>query len=419
MLKSQEIQLEQSKRRERMAEIQKAETVSDEGRTELRSLTDAYQGAEIELRAAIVLEDAERAKIKVADKSETDFSRECRSFSLSAVVGAMESGKALAGREAEVSAELEQRHGKAQRGVMFPFEALETRDDATIPTTTGSGGDLASRPTMQALERLFERSAAAKFGVKALQVTGKPRFPEMTAGASASWVGEGEGADAAAITTTVKEPSIHTLTARYLLSRQAVRENSALEITLRRDLSELLREGMDLAFFQGTGTGNQPSGLNTLLTGGQVIDLEAAVISYPTLIRKCTDVMSSAKLNDLSGVKVAGLPFMLGDLLAQSFGDGATQLDMLKKQIPGVAFSNQVATTSGSAPVLGSMYLGVTDNVAFAPTWGAPELIVDPYSESKTGKLALTIFSFTDILVQRLSTHFLKLENVAQGEVAA
>ncbi len=60
MLKSQEIMLAQSKRRERMAEIQKSEEIGDEGRTELRSLTDAYSGAEIEYRAALIVEGAER-----------------------------------------------------------------------------------------------------------------------------------------------------------------------------------------------------------------------------------------------------------------------------------------------------------------------------------------------------------------------
>lgn len=40
---------------------------------------------------------------------------------------------------------------------------------------------------------------------------------------------------------------------------------------------------------------------------------------------------------------------------------------------------------------------------------GAPELIVDPYSESKTGKIALTVFTFVDVLVRRLQTHFFAL----------
>lgn len=45
--------------------------------------------------------------------------------------------------------------------------------------------------------------------------------------------------------------------------------------------------------------------------------------------------------------------------------------------------------------------------------WGSPELIVDPYSESKTGKVALTVFSFQDVLVQRLATRFKRISNVS------
>ncbi|WOI29568.1 phage major capsid protein [Sulfitobacter dubius] len=412
MLKSQEITLAQSKRREKMANIQKADEINDEGRTELRSLTNAYEGAEVELRAALLLEDAEREKIKAPDKQETDFGRECRTFNLASVVEALEGGKGLSGRELEVSQELEQRNGKAQRGVAFPWEALEQRADATVTTPDTSAGDLASRPTMQALERLFEQSAAQAFGVQTLQVTGKPRFPEMTAGASASWVGEGAGTDAASITTDVKEPTIKTLSARYLLSRQAIRENSALQPMLQRDLSEVIREALDLAVFQGTGSDHQPAGLDTLVPGARTIDHAGAVLSYSDLVKWACDLMATAKLNDLSRVHVAGVPFMLGDLLATSFGDGLTQYDAAKKAIPNLMFSNQVsAVTTDTA----DMYLGATSGHSFVPMWGSPELLVDPYSESKTGKLALTVFSFTDVLVQRLGTHFTKVTNVAKG----
>ena len=412
MLKSQEITLAQSKRREKMANIQKADEINDEGRTELRSLTNAYEGAEVELRAALLLEDAEREKIKAPDKQETDFGRECRTFNLASVVEALESGKGLTGRELEVSQELEQRNGKAQRGVAFPWEALEKRADATVTTPDTSAGDLASRPTMQALERLFEQSAAQAFGVQTLQVTGKPRFPEMTEGASASWVGEGAGTDAASITTDVKEPTIKTLSARYLLSRQAIRENSALQPMLQRDLSEVIREALDLAVFQGTGSDHQPAGLDTLVPGGRIIDHAGAVLSYSDLVKWACDLMATAKLNDLSRVHVAGVPFMLGDLLATSFGDGLTQYDAAKKAIPNLMFSNHVSAVTNDTA---DMYLGATSGPAFVPMWGNPEMLVDPYSESKTGKLALTVFSFTDILIQRLGTHFTKVTNVAKG----
>lgn len=411
MLKSQEIQLAQSKRRERLAEIQKSDEISDEGRNELRSLTDAYQNSEVELRAAMVLEGAERDKIKEPDGAEKDFAAECRSFDLASLVETLEGQRVIEGREAEVIQELETRNGKASRGTYLPWEALDTRADATVTAPDTSGGKLASRPTMNALERVFEASAAQAFGVQTIQVTGKPRFPEMTDGAAASWVAEGMGADAAAITTDVKEPALRTLTARYLLTRQAIRENSALEPMLRRDLSEVIREALDLATFQGTGENEEPTGFENLANLTE-LDHAGAEITYGDLVDWITDVMVSAKMNGMGGVSVAGVPFMLASLLKTSFGDGFTQLDMVRKVTSKLTFSSQVSDASGG---MANAYVGATAGHAYVPMWGAPELIVDPYSESKTGKVALTVFTFPDVLVQRQASHFLKVSNIAKA----
>jgi HK97 family phage major capsid protein len=411
MLKSDEIKLAQSKRRERMAEIQKADEISDEGRTELRGLADAYQNAEIELRASLVLESAERDKIKEPDNADKDFAAECRAFDLATLVESLEGQRVIEGREAEVIQELETRNGKASRGTYLPWEALQTRADVTVTAPDASAGKLASRPTMNALERLFEASAAQSFGVQTIQVTGKPRFPEMTQGASAAWVAEGGGTDAAAITTTVAEPALRTLTARYLLTRQAIRENSALEPMLRRDLSEVIREALDLAVFQGTGADEQPTGLENLASIAEH-DHEGAAITYGDLVDWITDVMVSAKMNGMGGLHVAGVPFMLASLLKNSFGDGFTQLDMVRKVTSKLTFSSQVSDTAND---LATAYIGATAGHAYVPMWGGPELIVDPYSESKTGKVALTVFTFPDVLVQRQASHFLKVSNIGKA----
>lgn len=192
MLKSHEIQMAQSKRRERMAAIQKTDgDLSDDAVTELRSLTAAYETGEVQYRAALLTEDADRATIKTEDKAEADFDRECRAFSLSAMVGATTDGKALTGREAEVSQELEKRNGGAMKGgVLVPWESLlETRADALVDTTADD--KLTQRPVIPPLERLFEDSAAAAFGFKVVQVSGRPSWPEIIDGATAHWVGEG------------------------------------------------------------------------------------------------------------------------------------------------------------------------------------------------------------------------------------
>lgn len=415
MLKSQEIQLAQSKRRERMAAIQKGEEINDDGRTELRKLADEYEGAEVELRTALILETEEREKIKEPDKAETDFDRECRAFDLTAVIAAQVDGKSMDGREAEVSQELENRHGEGQKGIRFPWEALEERADVATDTTPGTSQELASRPVMNALERFFETSAAGRFGVNALQVTGTPTFPEITGGTGISWVAEGSGADAAAITTTSTTPAIHTATGRYLLTRQAIRQNSALQSILRRDLSEVLREGIDLAIFQGTGAAEDPAGFETILTGARTTALDG-VASFSEFLLRATEIQETAKLSDPSQVRIAGAPIVhqtLADTLVT--GTAVSELDRLKSAGFGMMWSSQVSTRGARDATdkgASTVYFGAGSNNAYVPTWGSPELIVDPYSESKTGKVALTMFAFLDVLIQRTATHYFKLTGV-------
>ena len=421
MLKSQTIMLEQSKRRERLAELQKADELSDDGRNEMRSITDQYAGAEVELRAALVLEDAERAKISEPDKSETDFGRECRAFSLASAVGALSDGRPMTGREAEVSAELEQRHGEGVKGARVPWKAmierrsLETRADAVTDSAPGTSAELASRPTMQALQRFFEASAAQRFGVSVMQVAGAPRFPEITDGTGLAWVAEGQGADAGTITTIAKEPTMRTATGRYLVTRQAVRQNMALESILRRDLSEVQREGLDRAVFQGSGADNQPSGFETVLTGARTADL-ADKATFSDFLLRAVEVMESAKLADPGQVRVAMAPIVMATLMDSILaGTAVSEWDRVKAALPSLTVSSQVsargardATDKGASTV----YFGAGQGNAFVTAWGSPELVVDPYSESKTGRIALTMFAFVDVLIQRTGTHFFKLTGV-------
>lgn len=419
MLKSQEIEMEQSKRREKMAAINGKEEVDEEDTKQLRSLSSAYETGEVQKRAAMLLENEERSRIQVPDKAAQDFERECRSFSLSAVVSAIEGGKVLSGREAEVSKELEVRHGAASRGIRLPWETLaplETRADVSTTTVNAVAGYMASHPTMKTLERFFEASVAAKFGFQSLAVEGKPSFPQIDSGAALSWVGEGVGSDAAAIATTTKTPTIKTATARYLLSRQATRENSALEMVLRRDLAELLREGIDLAVFQGTGAADQPAGLGAVLTAASRTTALTDRATFSALLSYAVQLMETAKVSDLSQIRIAGAPILAQTMLdALVNGTAVSEMDRLKSAGFSALFSQQVsghAARDGTGKGASVVYFGAGEGNAFVVNWGTPELIVDPYSESKNGKISLTLFAFLDVIVQRAATHFYRLSAV-------
>lgn len=421
MLKSQQIQISQSHRREKIAALQNTDgDLSADAITELRNLTTAYEGGEVEYRAAVLLEDAERATIKDTDKAGTDFERECRSFSLSSVVSALTDGKIIGGREAEVIQELETRNGAGQKGTLIPWEALapmETRADALVTTATPEAGNLASRPVMSALERLFADSAAERFGFRTVAVSGRPSWPEMIAGASAHWVGEGQGVDAEAIQTTTKTPEIHTATARYLLSRQSMKENPALESVLRRDLAGVIREAVDWSAFNGAGGATfEPAGLLTQLEAAGRVEAVDEMASYSALLAAAVSIWESAKLSGVERVKMAGAPILFQTLADDLVGGTAvSMLDRLKSSLGTPTFSPQVspvAPRDATGKGASNVFIAASDGLALVPTWGNPELIVDPYSESRTGKVALTVFTFVDILIQRASTHFMALSGI-------
>ncbi|AXC50381.1 hypothetical protein DRW48_12405 [Paracoccus suum] len=415
MLKSQSIQLAQSHRREKMAAIQKAEgDPSDDQIAELRTLADAYERGEVEYRAAVLTEESDRATIRAEDKSEDAFQRECRAFSLARVVERAESGRMLDGREAEVSQELEKRQGAAkQGGVIVPWAALETRADAVV--TTATDDNLTSRPVIGPLERIFADSAAKRFGFDIRNVTGRPTYPEITAGATPTWVAEGAGTDAQNIATLTQAAVMRTVTARYLITRQATKENPALEDTLRRDLAGLISAELDRVAFQGQG-GLEPVGILKRLTDAGRVQNVGAKASFGTLLAAAVSLWETAGLAGPDKVKIAGAPVLLqttaDDLVS---GTAVSSFDRLKAAFGSPIFSPQVSPTAArdaTGKGRSTVVVGAPEGLAHILLWGAPEILVDPYSESKTGKIAITTFAFADVIVQRVATHFLALTNV-------
>ena len=231
----------------------------------------------------------------------------------------------------------------------------------------------------------------------------------MIAGASAHWVGEGSGADAEAIDTRTLTPTMKTATARYLLTRQATKENPMLESVLRRDLSNVIREAVDKAAFTGKGSLEPRGLLMQLQAASRVGDLTTDPVAFPTLLHHAVAVMNSAKLNDPKGVRMASQPEAFEALALELVsGTAVSALDRARSTLGPMIFSRQTAEEGER-----TIFFGAGDGLALIPTWGAPELIVDPYSESKTGKIALTVFTFVDVLVQRLQSHFYALHDGA------
>ena len=177
----------------------------------------------------------------------------------------------------------------------------------------------------------------------------------------------------------------------------------------------MLREGIDKAVFQGTGADAEPTGFGATLVGTNTAALSASA-SFSTLFARAIAMMESAKLSEPSQVRIAAAPIVLQTLDSNLITSTAvSELDRLKRAGFRIVFSSQVSAIgarNSTAKGASNVFFGAGMDNAFVPMWGSPELIVDPYSESKSGKLALTMFSFLDVVIQRAATHFFKLSAV-------
>lgn len=103
-----------------------------------------------------------------------------------------------------------------------------------------------------------------RLGVRRLTgLTGSPLYyPKLTSGASYAWIGEDTAPSVSTMKTGALKLQPHKLAAFIKITKELIMLSSpSIEAAVRADLVRALSEGLDTAFFQGTGLNNQPIGL--------------------------------------------------------------------------------------------------------------------------------------------------------------
>lgn len=424
MLKSKKILTRQSEIRQKLAGIE-FEKATDEQRKEVEALTAEYARNETEYRAALILEEEDRQKLEAnpdpdPDKPKDEFRRECEAFS---IVDALK-GDTLTGRELEVCTELRKAQQGAgiedKGGILVPWAALlaggeEKRADTYISDAAAKGGAFFERPQLSAIERIFETTSAGAFGARILQVMGEPRLPELTAGATAGFVADGSGKDAEDITVATHAPTVKTLTGRYAFNRQAIVSGGMPESLLRADLSRSIMAGLDKAFWRGSGSSNQPTGLSAALTA---VAISEAPDLNDLMNWAATDMNGAGETitNMQGGAGVGGrVSFAMNPALYSvilrgtasgiQFSNDAEALRSFGVNLVASAYVGDVAANTKKTTPLFSYAMGMRPHANIVQ-WGSLELIRDPYTLSKTGRIAITAFLFCDFMFTQKTTRF-------------
>ena len=408
MLDSVKITRRQSEIRQALAGLVGKETPSADELRNIEAMDSEFRSNETRYRAALICEDTERreAGAELETRSGKDWADLMAGFEVRQVIGALNEGRALVGKTAEVVQELRSANG--YRGYPVPWQALETRAGETI--ASGTPSPIGTRPT---IDRLFPDSVASRMGAQMISIdSGSVEWPVTTSAVTAGWqateTGAVGGPTAYATTDKALAPN-NTLGVQMKITRKTLLQSgSALEQAVRRDMAGAIAAALDQAVFLGTGANGQPLGVIAgAATYGITETAVAAAATWAAFRAAVTRFMAANAAGSPGAVKLMLRPevwaYMDGALIT---GTAVSEWDRMLANIPA---GNVAMTTNGlAAPAgvpLASKALLTTAAGGVAPifvgAWGAVDLIRDPFSDAASGGLRLTALATLDVTVAR------------------
>jgi HK97 family phage major capsid protein len=405
MLTSVKIQRRQSEiRKDLAALVGKDKPTEDETRS-MESLDSEYQANETKYRAALIVEDTERreAKGELETRSDRDFNSLVDRFELRQVALHLDEGHTINGATAEVISELRSQGG--YRGVPIPYQALEKRAGETI--ASGTPSPVSTAPI---IDRIFADSAAVQMGAQMVNIPqGTNDYPITNSSVAAAWQTSETGAVGGPTAYSTAERSLapnNTLGIQMKITRKSLKQSGdGLEQAVRRDMNGCMSTAIDHAVFLGAGASGEPAGI---LVGSYGITSTsvAAAASWAVFRGAVKRFIVANAANGPSAVKLLIRPEMWDEMDGTLITNTAvSEWDRLVANIgAGNVVMSSNALAAPDSPPASKALLTVTKNgVApiFVGTWGAIDLIRDPFSDAASGGLRLTGLATMDVTASR------------------
>ena len=188
-------------------------------------------------------------------------------------------------------------NGKEPRGLFMPIDVLVARRDLNIGNAA-AGGNLVPTEHMGAafIELLRNKTRVLELGATVLErIARKYLRARRTGAGTAYWVAEGN-----APTKTEQSFDQVTLTPRTIgeytdYTRKMILQSSPdMERLVRNDLTNVLGVEIDRAAINGSGSGEEPTGiLNTAGIGSVYLGTDGAAPSWADLVELLTDIEDS------------------------------------------------------------------------------------------------------------------------------
>ena len=406
MLDSVKITRRQSEIRQALTGLVGKEKPTEDEVRSLENLDLEYRTNEARFRASLIAEDTERrqAGADLETRTGTEWDTLVAGFELRQVALALDEGRALTGRTAEVVQELRSQGGF--RGMPVPWLALERRAGETI--ASGTPNPLQTRPI---IDRIFPDSVAARMGAQMIAIpSGLTEWPVTTSAVTAGWQATETGAVAGPTVYATTDKALgpnNTLGIQMKISRKALLQTgTALEDAVRRDMNGAIQQAMDQAIFLGTGASGQPLGVIAgAATYGITSTAVTAAATWAAFRTAVTAFLTANAAGSPDAVKLLIRPEvwskMDGTLITST---AVSEWDRMIGNIPaGNIAMTANALAAPSATNTNALLTTATGGVApiYVGVWGAVDLIRDPFSDAQSGGLRLTALTTADVTVAR------------------
>ncbi|MEH6834001.1 phage major capsid protein [Falsihalocynthiibacter arcticus] len=354
-----------------------------------RSLLDHVQGEGNVSDTRALSDDAGTIGMSGEEASRFSFLRVFRALADPSNRGAQEAAafEFEASRAAEVSS------GREAQGIMVPSDvmhrALSTGTDGAASGATGGFAIANDLMSQSFIEMLRARSVLLGLATPMGGLVGNLDIPGQASGATGYWLGEDD--DATEGTQELRQLGLTPKTAAAFseITRKMLQQSSLdAEALVRRDLARALALTMDLAGFYGTGTANQPLGIKNL-SGISAVDFAAVQPTFAELVE--LETLVSADNADVDSMAYIGNAKFRGHCkTTEKFAtsNGATVWEQ-GGTVNGYTaeITNQVSD--------GDVFHGNFADM-IAAMWGGLDLTIDPYSNSKKGRLRIVAFQDID-----------------------
>jgi len=322
--------------------------------------------------------------------------------------------------EQEMHQEIVKNTGKEGRGIYVPDFAWGSRSGVMTTAATGaiSGENVTDAfvPTIQRgdlfIEALRARQIMSGLGVTYMSgLTNRVRIPKFSAGATAAFVEEaGDVSDQSQTDASVTlQP--RTLGAKATMSRLLMLESvPSIEQVVQNDLLRSLADAIEYYAIQGSGSSGQPTGLlNTSNIGN--VDISAgtdvAALTWADItdivktVEDANGITNQAALGWLSNPKVKA---KLANTVKVATTDSIMLLNDPWNNIYGyrAEFTTNVPSNldSGDGGSDASALIFGDFSQLMVGLFGAPSILVDPYTASASGDVTINVHQEVDVAVR-------------------